>query len=79
MISSSQIKAARSLVGWSMQALAERSGVSLITIKRYEAASGIPEGKVIQLMKIKTALEAAGIEFIGDPLESPGVRLNLKG
>ena len=79
MISSSQIKAARSLVGWSMQALAERSGVSLITIKRYEAASGIPEGKVIQLMKIKTALEAAGIEFIGDPLESPGVRLHLKG
>ena len=62
-----------------MQVLAERSGVSLITIKRYEAASGIPEGKVIQLMKIKTALEAAGIEFIGDPLESPGVRLNLKG
>ena len=51
----------------------------MITIKRYEAASGIPEGKVIQLMKIKTALEAAGIEFIGDPLESPGVRLHLKG
>jgi len=62
-----------------MQVLAERSGVSLITIKRYEAVSGIPGGKIIQLMKIKTALEAAGIEFIGDPLESPGVRLNLKG
>ncbi len=62
-----------------MQVLAERSGVSLITIKRYEAASDIPKGKVVQLMKIKTALEAAGIEFIGDPLESPGVRLHHKG
>ena len=62
-----------------MQVLAERSGVSLITIKRYEAVSGIPGGKIIQLMKIKTALEAAGIEFIGDPLESPGVRLHQKG
>ena len=75
MISSSQIKAARSLLSWSMQKLSEKADVSLITIKRYEAAGGIPEGKVAQLMKIKIALEAAGIEFLGDPIESPGVRL----
>ena len=78
MISSSQIKAARSLLSWSMQKLSEKADVSLITIKRYEAAGGIPEGKVAQLMKIKIALEAAGIEFLGDPIESPGVRLRLK-
>ena len=78
MISSSQIKAARSLLSWSMQKLSDKADVSLITIKRYEASGGIPEGKVAQLMKIKNALEAAGIEFLGDPIESPGVRLRLK-
>ena len=78
MISSSQIKAARSLLSWSMQKLSDKADVSLITIKRYEASGGIPEGKVAQLMKIKNALETAGIEFLGDPIESPGVRLRPK-
>ena len=61
-----------------MQNLSNKAGVSLITIKRYEASGGIPEGKVAQLMKIKNALEAAGVEFLGDPVESPGVRLRPK-
>ncbi len=46
-----------------------------MTVRRYEAASGLPDGRIAQLMKIKNALEAAGIEFLGDPIESPGVRL----
>ena len=79
MISSSQIKAARSLLGWSMQNLSNKAGVSLITIKRYEASGGIPEGKVAQLMKIKSALETAGIEFLGDPISNPGVQLKPEG
>ena len=78
MISSSQIKAAKSLLGWTALTLAKRSGVGVATVRRYESVDGIPDGRVAQLVKIKTTLEAAGIEFIGDPLESPGVRLHPK-
>ena len=78
LISSSQIKAARSLLGWTSSALAEKSEVGLMTIRRYESADGIPDGRVAQLMKIKTTLEAAGIEFLGDPVLSPGVQLKPK-
>ena len=74
-----QIKAARSLLGWSAQDLADKSSVAVVTVRRYELAEGVPDGRVVPLMKIKMTLEAAGIEFIGDPLESPGVRLHLKG
>jgi len=63
------------LIGWTSTVLAEKSGVGLMTVRRYEAASGLPDGRIAQLMKIKNALEAAGIEFLGDPIESPGVRL----
>jgi transcriptional regulator with XRE-family HTH domain len=78
LISSSQIKAARALIGWTSALLAEKSGVGLMTVRRYEAVSGIPDGRVAQLMKVKNALEAAGVEFLGDPVESPGVRLRPK-
>ena len=49
-----------------------------MTVRRYEAVSGIPDGRIAQLMRIKNALEAAGVEFLGDPVESPGVRLRPK-
>ncbi|MGN3975258.1 hypothetical protein ACPV3N_11750 [Tsuneonella sp. SYSU-LHT278] len=45
------------------------------TIQRFETAQGIPPSRGGTLAKVKTALEVAGIEFIGDPLASPGVRL----
>ena len=50
-----------------------------MTIRRYEGATDIPDGRVGQLMKIKQTLEVAGIEFLGDPVTSPGVRLHPKG
>ena len=76
MISSSQIRAAKALLRWSGDDLANYSGLSLSTIRRVEAGEGIPEGQNIKtLMAIKTALESAGVEFIGSPDDRPGVRL----
>jgi len=49
-----------------------------MTIRRYESADGIPDRRVAQLMKIKSALEAVGIEFIGDLVSSPGGQLKPK-
>lgn len=56
-------------------ALSERAQVSWATVKRFEEAEGIPPSRSGTLEKVKAALEAAGIEFIGDPTKSPGVRL----
>ena len=78
MVSSSQIKAARAMLGWSAIELANRSGVGSASIKRYEVQDGVPVANTKNLMSIRNALEEAGIEFTGDPLVNPGVTLRIK-
>ncbi len=75
MISSRQIKAARALLGWKGQDLADKSGVGVATLRRYEAQDGIPNANKFVINAIKTCLEEAGIIFSGDPLTDPGVKL----
>jgi len=77
-ISVAQIKAARAMLGWSAAELAERAGVSPATVKRYELQAGIPNANTKILAAIKSTLEGDGIEFTGDPLESPGVTFHLR-
>ena len=77
MISSSQLKAARVMLGWSALKLAETSGVGPATIRRYELQQGIPSANTNVLQKIKSVLELSGIQFTGDPLVNPGVTLDL--
>ena len=79
MIISAQIRAARSLLRWTTQDLAQESGVSIATIKRLEAQDGVPGGQSRTLQDLKRAFEAAGIEFIGTPDDGPGVRLRSLG
>jgi hypothetical protein len=45
------------------------------TIQRFETAEGVPPNRSGTLDKVRAALEAQGIEFLGDPVTSPGVRL----
>jgi predicted transcriptional regulator len=78
MVSSSQIKAARAMLGWSAIELANRSGVGSASIKRYEVQPGIPIANTKNLMAIRNTFEEAGIEFTGDPLANPGVTLHIK-
>ncbi len=75
MITSDQIRAARALLRWSSADLAERSGVGSATIKRMESMSGVPSGHVKTLLALKSALEMAGVEFLGSPESAPGVCL----
>ena len=79
MISARQMKAARALLGMDQATLAERSGVSLPTIRRMEGSEDNVRANVDTLMKVVQALESAGIELIGDGSISPeggrGVRL----
>ncbi len=72
MLTAAQLKAARALVGLEQRALAEASGVSLPTIQRMEASNGTVRGVIDSLMKVMAALEAAGVEFIGEGAASAG-------
>ena len=74
-VSSAQIRAARGLLNISSEQLSIMSGVGWATIRRFEAADGVPPSRSGTLNKVVGALEAAGIEFFGDPMNSPGVRL----
>jgi transcriptional regulator with XRE-family HTH domain len=59
----------------SAKELAELAGVSWATVQRYEAGGGAQQRARDTLAKIQRALEREGVEFIGDPEASPGVRL----
>ena len=78
MISGKQIRAARALLDWSGQELADRCDISLKTLRRYEPQDGVPSGSTKVLESIKSVLEGHGIVFSGDPVKNPGVSLNQR-
>jgi transcriptional regulator with XRE-family HTH domain len=75
MVTGEQIKMARAALGWSVNKLAENCEVGVRTINRIEAQAGLPTATQANLRLIRTTLEDAGIEFIGNATEGPGVRL----
>lgn len=79
MISSEQLRAARALTRIEQADLAEISGVSLATIKRLEAATGPIAATTTTEAALRTALGEAGIIFIDENGEGPGVRLKKGG
>jgi hypothetical protein len=77
-VSNRQIKAARALVGWSQEHLTAASGVSLPTVKRLESADGLLGGRQGTRDRLIDALAKAGVIFIHDGEEGPGVRLRAR-
>lgn len=69
-----QFKAARSLLGWSQNQLAEAAGLSVPTIKRAEGSAALSASENA-VDAIRSALEDAGVEFIAENGGGPGVRL----
>jgi transcriptional regulator with XRE-family HTH domain len=78
-VSIEQVKAARALLRWSQNDLADASGVSVPTIKRLEAQGGPLGGRDSTIDAIRAALEAAGLEFIPENGGGAGVRLQKPG
>lgn len=74
-ITSEQVRAARALIRWEQRDLAEASGVSLPTVKRIETKPGILTGHGTTLAALRRALEEAGVIFVPENGEGPGVRL----
>jgi transcriptional regulator with XRE-family HTH domain len=81
MLTPGQIRAARSLLGWKQTDLAERSGVSEISIKNIER--GVTDARGSTLIKLQSAFESAGLQFLDPGAASfdggHGVRFKQKG
>lgn len=71
-LTSAQLRAARSLVGWTVRDLAEKTGIHRNTISAIE---GGVEPRNSTSFVLRHHLEAAGVIFIDENGEGPGVRL----
>jgi transcriptional regulator with XRE-family HTH domain len=63
-VSRPQVRAARALLKWTQENLAEHATVGVATVRRYEMGRNIPEALVQQIVD---ALLEAGVIFIVNP------------
>jgi transcriptional regulator with XRE-family HTH domain len=70
MVTSAQLRAARSILNWTVRDLAEKAGVHRNTVTRAETDETAHGHAVAQMIR---TLESAGVEFTNG--ERPGVRL----
>lgn len=77
-ISSEQIRAARALLRWEQKDLAAASKVSLPSVKRLESQPGPLAAQARTVDALVSALEQAGIVFVAENGEGPGVRLRKR-
>ena len=69
-----QLAAARALIGMDQSVIAERSSLSVTTIRNMEKAGAGPiAGRSANVQAVQRALEGFGIEFLNHG--EPGVRL----
>jgi hypothetical protein len=71
-----QVRAGRGLLNWSARTLAETAQLGLSTVQRFEGGGVITTAN---LAAIRSALEAAGVEFLSDNGGGPGVRMRKNG
>jgi len=74
-LTSSQIRAARALLRWTVDDLTRESALGRNTILRAELAEDKTSLTVANDLTIRRTLEAAGVEFIDANGGGPGVRL----
>ena len=68
-----QCRAARALIGLSQEAAASSSGVGIQTLIAFESGKRQPYARTIAA--IRAALEAAGVVFLSENGNGPGVAL----
>jgi len=71
-----QSRAARGLLKWNQDDLAREAAVSVVTVRNFENEKSSPQRATINVMR--TALEAAGVEFIPENGGGAGVRLRKR-
>ena len=73
MISPAQCRAARGLLDWSQQELANKAGVGVVTVRQIEAGTHQPRRATLEV--VRRCLESGGVEFIDENGGGAGVRL----
>jgi predicted transcriptional regulator len=73
MITPRQIRAARALLGWSQQQLADKAIVSLNAVTRLE--KGKVDSRLSTISAVERALTKAGVDFLPAGERGEGVRL----
>mgnify|MGYP003892184913 CR=1 FL=1 len=73
MLQSETCRAARALIDWSQQRLADAANVGISTVKKFEGGHTTPTPN--NLNALRNALEGAGVEFVSEELGGPGVLL----
>lgn len=68
-----QCRAARGLLSWNQDELAKAARVSVVTVRNFENEKSTPQRASLEV--IRSALEAAGVDFIAENGGGPGVRL----
>ncbi|MGY8685010.1 helix-turn-helix domain-containing protein [Bradyrhizobium sp. UFLA05-153] len=76
MITPEQCRAARGLLDWSQQRLADEAQVGIVTVRQLEA--GFNQPRRATLIVVRRTLEAAGVEFIDENGGGVGVRLRSR-
>jgi transcriptional regulator with XRE-family HTH domain len=76
MVTAAQCRAARGLLDWNQQDLADRAGVGIVTVRQLEGGGTQPRRATLEV--IRRALELAGVEFIDENGGGPGVRLRKR-
>jgi transcriptional regulator with XRE-family HTH domain len=72
-----QCRMARAALGWTAQELAQKAGVGVNTVSRFENRDA--DASADSLARMTAAFQAAGIRLIGeDEGGGPGVRLNRR-
>ena len=73
MITARQFRAARALLGWTQETLADKARISLTALKRLESESGLDVYETTR-DQVRRALEAAGIVLLST-VQGQGVLL----
>ncbi|WP_061023398.1 hypothetical protein [Bradyrhizobium sp. CCH5-F6] len=63
MITSRQVRAARALLGWTQETLADKALVALTALKRFESENGLQVREDTR-DRVRAALETSGIMFL---------------
>jgi transcriptional regulator with XRE-family HTH domain len=75
MMTPAQCRAARALLEWSQQQLADAAKIGNATIRNFEGGKSTPQNATLDVLQ--RALESAGVEFTNG--DEPGVKLKAKG
>ena len=76
MITPSQCRAARGLLDWTQQELADAAHIGVATVRQFEG--GGAESREATLAVLRRAFEEAGVEFIEENGGGPGLRLRKR-